>query len=271
MRGLIKHPLRVSSRLIWLGFELLWAAFSFVLNVPFSSEFGLQARARWLQRASRRMLRIFDMEIDAAGPIPKSGLLVSNHLSYLDILVLSALTPCVFVAKREVRRWPIFGWFARLGGTLFADRSRRTQVGPLNAQIQAAMDGGALVVLFPEGTSSDGRDVLPFKSSLLEPGTNAAHALAASHLGYALEDGDVSEEVCYWKDMTFAPHLLNLLGKRRIHVSLRFSQVTHRGGQRKELARQLRSEVLRLKSDSDRSHHPFRKPYGLPCMNISQS
>src|ERR1043165_3236268 len=247
MRGFFKHPLRVSSRLIWLGFELLWAALNFGFYVSSGFELELQARARWLQVTSRRLLRIFDAEIEVAGPIPKRGLLVSNHFSYFDILVLGALTPSVFVAKSEVRRWPIFGWFARLGGTLFADRSRRTQVGRLNAQIQAAMDEGGLVVLFPEGTSSDGQDVLPFKSSLLEPATNAAHPLAGGHICYALDDGNVAEEVCFWKDMTFAPHLLNLLSKRKIRAYLRFSQLSQDRGRRKELAEQLRGAVLSLK------------------------
>jgi 1-acyl-sn-glycerol-3-phosphate acyltransferase len=247
MRGFFKHPLRVSTRLIWLGFELFWAALNFGFYVSFGSDLGPKARARWLQNGSRRMLRIFDTEIEVTGPIPKSGLLVSNHLSYFDIPVLSALSPCIFVAKCELRSWPVFGWLARLGGTLFADRSRRIQVGPLTAQIQSAMSRGALVVVFPEGTSSDGQGVLPFKSSLLQPGTNAADPLAASHIQYELEDGNIAAEVCYWTDMTFAPHLLNLLSKKRIHVSLRFSQLNQRSNKRKELARQLHKEVLKLK------------------------
>jgi 1-acyl-sn-glycerol-3-phosphate acyltransferase len=251
MNGLFKHPMRVGSRLIWLAFELFWAALNYVFYVPFSPESRLKARAQWLQRGSRRVLKIFDAEIGVAGPIPKNGLLVSNHLSYLDIFALSALTPCIFVAKCEVRRWPIFGWFARLSGTLFADRSRRTQVGPLTAQIQGALERGALVVIFPEGTSSDGQDVLPFKSSLLEPGAKAAHPLAASHVRYELDDGNVAEEVCYWKDMTFAPHLLNLLGKSRIRVFLRFCALSRHSENRKKLAQQLRGAVLSLKAASD--------------------
>jgi 1-acyl-sn-glycerol-3-phosphate acyltransferase len=168
-------------------------------------------------------------------------------LSYVDILVLSALTPSIFVAKSEVKHWPVFGWFARLGGTLFTDRARRAQVGPLAKALRTSLDQGALVVLFPEGTSSDGQNVLPFKSALLEPATNYSYPLSASLIEYQLEDGDVSEEVCYWKDMTFVPHLINLLSKRRIEASVRFSELRQRREGRKELARQLHSEVLKLK------------------------
>jgi 1-acyl-sn-glycerol-3-phosphate acyltransferase len=193
------------------------------------------------------VLGIFNVDVQAIGPIPTSGLLVSNHLSYLDILVLSALTPSIFVAKRDVKNWPVFGWFAHLGGTLFVDRERRTQVGGSTKALQDVLEEGALVVLFPEGTSSDGRSVLPFKSALLEPAANCSYPMSASLIEYHLEDGEVGEEVCYWKDMTFVPHLLNLLTKRRIEASVRFSEVQPGSKNRKELARRLHSEVLKLR------------------------
>lgn len=242
------HPLRVIARLMWLGSELLIAAFNYSFRVAFRSDScPLQARASWLQAASRRVLRIFGVEILANGEIPQKGILVCNHLSYLDILVLSALTPCVFIAKSEVRNWPIFGWFARLAGTLFTERRRRTQVGPLTAQIRTELDQGGLVVLFPEGTSSDGSGVLPFRSALLEPATDLAYSVTASHIGYELEDGNVGEEVCYWKDMTFAPHVVNLLSKKRIRAQLKFSGLSERSKERKGLARQLHAKVAALK------------------------
>ena len=89
--------------------------------------------------------------------------------------------------------------------------------------------------------------VLPFKSSLLEPAARQAHSLTAGLLQYELGDGDGSEEVCYWKDMTLVPHLINLLSKRRVHASVRFAQLREGSKDRKELAKQLHSEVLRLK------------------------
>ena len=247
MNGLRKHPVRVGARLVWLAGELIWAAISYVPKVVLrSGSSGLEARASWLQAGCRRGLRIFDVEVQAAGPIPNCGLLVSNHLSYLDILVLSALAPSIFVAKRDVKSWPIFGWFARLGGTLFADRDRRTQVGQLTRELRTLLDRGALVVLFPEGTSSDGSTVLPFKSALLEPATNASRPVSASLIAYQLEDGNVGEEVCYWKDMTFIPHLLNLLSKRCIKASVCFAGPQPDRTNRKELARHLHAEVLKL-------------------------
>jgi 1-acyl-sn-glycerol-3-phosphate acyltransferase len=225
--------------------ELLITAVAFVFRCGFRP--SLMERASWLQFATRRFLRIFAARVRTSGPMPTSGLLVCNHLSYVDILVLASLTPAVFVAKREVKSWPVFGWFATLAGTLFVERERRTQVGLTTNEIQSALDQGALVVLFPEGTSSGGETVLPFKSSLLEPATHQTNSLFAGLIQYQIEDGDVSEEVCYWKDMTLLPHLINLFSKRTIHATVRFKQLREGSTDRKELAKQLHSEILRLK------------------------
>jgi 1-acyl-sn-glycerol-3-phosphate acyltransferase len=194
------------------------------------------------------MLRIFRIETQLTGNIPSNGLLVCNHLSYLDILILGSLTPCVFVAKREVRHWPVLGWFATLAGTVFVHREKRTRAARSVAEIGAALRTGALVVLFPEGTSSGGATVLPFKSSLLESAAQQSHPLTAGLLAYELADGDASEEVCYWKDMTLVPHLINLCSKRTVHAAVHFNHLGEGHADRKQLARQLHAEVLRMKS-----------------------
>jgi len=189
----------------------------------------------------------FQVETQCVGGIPTSGLLVCNHLSYLDILVLAGLTPSLFVAKSEVRYWPVFGWFARLAGTIFVNRSQPSQTAKSADEIATALRNGVLVVLFPEGTSSGGETVLLFKSALLEPATRHTHALSVGLIAYELSDGDVSEEVCYWKDMTLVPHLINLLSRRAVRASVSFTALWQGCSNRKELARQLRFEVLRLK------------------------
>jgi 1-acyl-sn-glycerol-3-phosphate acyltransferase len=244
MSALFRHPFRVVGRLLWLMAEFIFAALNFLRCGRNPS---IIERARWLHCCSRRMLRVLRPTVRVSGSVPTSGLLVSNHLSYVDILVLSSLTPAIFVSKHEVQNWPVFSWFAKMGGTLFVDRERRTTVGQTTDEIQSALDQGALVVLFPEGTSSNGKTVLPFKSSLLEPATRQTQALFVSVIQYELEDGNVAEEVCYWKDMKMLPHALNLLSKRSIRASVRFTQLPESSTDRKELARQLHSEVLRLK------------------------
>jgi 1-acyl-sn-glycerol-3-phosphate acyltransferase len=117
-----------------------------------------------------------------------------------------------------------------------------------------------LVVLFPEGTSSGGETVLPFKSSLLAAATSNQHALTAGCVCYELADGVVSEEVCYWKDMTLVPHLINLLSKRRIHAELHFAETRQKTTDRKVLARHLHSQVLALKTILSRTRQFSAKP-----------
>jgi lyso-ornithine lipid O-acyltransferase len=208
------------------------------------------ARAQWLQRQSRRAVKIFDVRMSVSGPVPAGGLLISNHLTYLDILVISSITPAVFVAKHEIKSWPVIGLLAQMAGTLFIDRARRTQVGEMNAQIEATLNSGALVVLFPEGTSSDGRSVLPFKSSLFEPAACRMHSVTIGSIQYAMDDGDPAYEICYWGDHVFFPHLLNLLGHRAFRVTVRFAPFNPPAVDRKELARLSRAEILKLKEAS---------------------
>jgi lyso-ornithine lipid O-acyltransferase len=248
MKGLRQYPFRVAGRLLWFGGEVLLSLFVFPFCCVFYPQDSRRARrALWLQGTNRRVIRIFKLEIRSAGTIPVSGLLVCNHMSYLDILVLSSLTPAVFVAKREVKSWPVMGLMAQLSGTIFVDRERRTHVGKVNNEIQNALNDGMLVVLFPEGTSSDGKTVLPFKSSLLELAARQSHLLTVGCIQYTLADGDAGTEVCYWGDAVFFPHLLNLLSKRNVYVSVRFAPIQSHSADRKQLAQQLHSQILNFK------------------------
>jgi 1-acyl-sn-glycerol-3-phosphate acyltransferase len=243
-----RHPLRVTGRFIWFAGAALAAALDFLFRCAFRPEKTPPShRALWMQRHARSMSKIFRLETRAEGPVPARGLLISNHLGYLDILVLASVAPAVFVAKRDVKFWPVVGVLAQMGGTLFVNRKLRAQVGRVKDEIDAALNRGALVVLFPEGTSSDGRTVLPFKSSLLEPAAQPAHPLTVGAIQYSIGDGDAGEEVCYWGDHTFFPHLLNLMGKRAVRATVRFAPFQRTGADRKQLALELRGEILRLK------------------------
>ena len=232
--------IRAALRMIWLAAEIFRGL------VAYRSAGSLRLRARWLHLVCRRTLRIFAVNVDLSGRIPSSGLLVANHLSYLDILLLSSLTPCVFVAKSQVRAWPIFGWFARIAGTIFVNRGNRRDAARASEEIRAALRVGALVVLFPEGTSSDGTAVLPFKSSLLEGVIGERVPVSVAALRYELPDGDAGAEACYWGEHTLVPHLLNLMTKRTVHASVSFSPVPNTWRDRKKLAVQLHGEVTRI-------------------------
>jgi 1-acyl-sn-glycerol-3-phosphate acyltransferase len=209
---------------------------------------GASARAEWLHRWCRFACRVLGLRLTTSGAMPDSGLLVSNHLSYLDIIALSSLRSCVFVAKRDVRGWPLFGWLARAAGTIFVERNCRSATANEVKRISLAIESGLLVVLFPEGTSSDGATVLPFKSSLLQAAIAARSPIAVAGIDYQLADGSVADEVCYWRNMTLVPHLLNLLSKRAIETTVHFSPSRLRTYDRKTLARELRAEAAALRS-----------------------
>ncbi len=242
---------RAAGKLAWFFAQIAVDVTDYLFRTAFVSKNSKRAaRAAWLQHACRRHLKIFGYTANVSGDIPQSGLLVSNHLSYLDILAICSTAPAAFVSKAEVRRWPLFGWLAAMGGTVFIERERRTHVGEVNREIENALAEGVLVVVFPEGTSSDGQTVLPFRAPLLEPALRGGHEIATAWIHYELPEGDAKQEVCYWGDHTFFPHLIHLLGKKSVRATLRFGRFQRTTDDRKELARQLREAILALKAKS---------------------
>ena len=240
-------------RPIWRAFALAFfsigALVEICLTIPFvPHDRRVRVRAQWLHRWCSFACGILGLRLTVRGSIPCAGLLVCNHLSYLDIIVLSSVRPCIFVAKSDVAAWPLFGWLACAAGAIFVDRHRRMAAGAVVDLIREAIAGDSLVVLFPEGTSSDGSTVLPFKSALLEPALQLGCPITTGAIDYSLPGGSVADEVCYWRDMTLVPHLLNLLTKAEIKSKLRLARFDLRGLDRKQLALQLRQGIVRLRS-----------------------
>lgn len=208
---------------------------------------SIRDRIRWLRRAAVRHAKWMGIRIRIHGEIPHEGLIVANHVSYADIVALSAVTGCAFVSKKEVARWPLFGLYAKCGATIFVDREKRSAVADVAAEMRERLDAGVPLTLFPEGTSTGGDDVLPFRSSLFEPVVELGCPVTACALRYTLDDGgSVADEVAYWRDMTLAPHLLNLLGKNGVTLDIHFGPSSKRTGDRKTLARDLHAEVRAL-------------------------
>lgn len=221
------------------------------------AECMLQAARRYVNAASRadilhrwnlRILASIGVEVSVVGPVPAQGLIVSNHLSYLDILVFSATAPCVFVSKSEVKSWPLVGWVAALTGTVFIDRSSPSETQRVWPQMHDRLQAGTRVVLFPEGTSTNGHEVLPFHSSLFEAAVTSSAPTTAGYISYALlaNDGDPSMDVCYWGDMTMLPHLIKLLTKTNVRATIRFAQQSKVFSNRKQAALELQRDVQEL-------------------------
>lgn len=152
-------------------------------------------------------------------------LLLCNHLSYLDVVLLAAVHPSAFVTSREVQQSGLQGWLARAGGAVFVERRRRTQVAEQIGQVAEALRDGLPLVLFPEGTSGDGRAVLPFRSSLLQAALDSIVNIQPVCLNYLRADGielgrSSAEKIFYFGDHEFVPHLLSLLALRSIEIQL---------------------------------------------------
>ena len=193
------------------------------------------------------MAGAFQIDVRAEGALPASGLIASNHLSYLDVLAFAAVTPCVFVSKAEVLHWPIFGMLARFGGTLFVQRERRTAVEAVTRQMEAVLAAGLPLVLFPEGTSTDGSEVRPYFPSLLEAAVRCQTVLTPAAIGYAAP-GWRESNFCYYGSISFLPHLRSLLRVPRTQARVSFGQGLSGFANRKQAAWQLREHTLALRA-----------------------
>ena len=208
---------------------------------------SLKARAKWLQLWAGRLLRILRVDVEWQGTPPSRGLMVSNHLGYVDVLVYGSICPLIFLSKSEVKSWPVAGPLTRCAGTVYINRQNKAEVMRAGADLEKVVQAGMVVTLFLEGTSSDGSKVLPFRSSLLAPAEEHGWLVTPSWIHYSMQDGSVAKDVAYWGDMTFFPHFLRLLTKQSVQAHVRFgAPVTKKPG-RKELARELHVEVCRMK------------------------
>lgn len=204
---------------------------------------SIRRRVDWLQRVAVRHAKWIGLRVEVHGEIPRRGLIVSNHVSYLDIVGLSALGAFAFVAKREVAGWPVFGAYARLGATIFVNREQRGAVADVVEAMRGHLQEDVPMVLFPEGTSTGGDTVLAFRSSLFDPVVKLGCPVTACGLRYTIQQGSVADEVAYWRDMTLAPHLLNLLSKGGLTLHVHFGAAHPPTLDRKALARTTHAEV----------------------------
>lgn len=198
---------------------------------------------------SRRLLAILGVEVDAVGRAPDLPFfLVSNHLGYLDIPVLASHTGMVFIAKSEIARWPVVGSICKCVDTIFIDREARRDIPRVISLIERELELGAAVALFPEGTSSQGATVLPFRPSLLEAPARGRMPVSVASLSYDIPDGETPAHlrVCWWGGMTFGPHLMNLLSIPRIRARVVFGKQQISDSDRKRLAARLREALLEI-------------------------
>ena len=188
-----------------------------------------QERADWLHRFCARAMRGMGIEINVSGSFPKRGVVISNHLSYLDIVVYAAIHPCVFVSKAEVAGWPVVGWMTTMSGTVYVARGHGGSAMKAREGMQAAVDAGLPVVFFPEGTTSNGSGLLKFHSGLLAQALDGGAPVTAACIryGFAEDNGpdvSVADDVCYWGERNMLGHIFTFLGLRGVRAEVRFAE-----------------------------------------------
>ncbi|MBY4898106.1 1-acyl-sn-glycerol-3-phosphate acyltransferase [Cupriavidus sp. AU9028] len=212
---------------------------------------GVPARNTHIRRWSRRLLRLCGVEVQCIGEPPAQGqgvMLVANHISWLDIFVIHSCQPARFVAKSEIRRWPVVGWLCEKTGTLFIERGRKRDAHRVLHDLVACMRHGDQVCVFPEGTTSDGLTVLPFHANLMQ--APVAGDLPVLPLGLRYRDaasGAVTVAPAYIGEMSLLDSLDVILKAPPIRAELAFGpRIDTRGFGRRSLAELARDTVVCL-------------------------
>jgi 1-acyl-sn-glycerol-3-phosphate acyltransferase len=223
----------VSWLAAWRGFllaaSLLFCALRFQGTRLVSFLRGRQVtahqRAEWMHFCAHVVLSAMGIHYRVEGDLPVgSTLIVANHLSYLDIVIASAALPCAFVAKQEIGSWPFFGPLSKMGGAIFVDRSSRASAWETADQMVLRLAENVPVVLFPEGTSTDGSEVIRFHSTLFAPAVEGRLPVVPAAIFYERSGTGTERDLCWFGDETFLPHLLRVLAVDGFTAVVRFGK-----------------------------------------------
>ena len=215
--------------------------------------------AVWVHHWCRRLVWALGVEFELHGPVPDAGsgmlAVVSNHLSYLDVLLYSATRPFVMVSKVEVRGWPLIGWITAQAGTVYVQRADvkggQTQThAEVNAMMAEAYRSGLPVMFFPEGTTTDGSEIVPFRRGLYNSVVQDGVPVKVAAIGYEFTQpnpgASIGEHVCFVGEAEFGPHLLGFLGLRGVKAKIRFGDEFVAGDDRFALAWNSREMMVEM-------------------------
>ncbi len=209
---------------------------------PFLGPAGRMRRVGWW---SARLLKLLGIALHARGaPHAGARLVVANHISWLDILAINAVQPVRFVSKSDVRQWPFIGYLVASGGTLFIERERKRDAMRVVHQMAEALRAGDVVAVFPEGTTGDGRSLLPFHANLLQ----AAIATGTPVQPLALRFGDarsaISDAALFLGDTTLVRSMWNVACAQGLYVSVQLlSAESTQHLERRALAERVRAQI----------------------------
>jgi 1-acyl-sn-glycerol-3-phosphate acyltransferase len=205
-----------------------------------------------VQQWAQRFLAIWRIQLEVHGQPPRQGplLLVANHISWLDILVLHAAGFCRFVAKSDVGRWPVIGTLATGAGTLYIERASRRDALRVVHHMRDALQRGEVVAVFPEGTTSDGLTLLPFHANLIQAAISADAPMQPVALSFMdARTGQTSLAPCYIGDDTLIGSIWRTLTTPGIVALVRYGEPQHaQGRDRRVWAVDLREAVAALRT-----------------------
>lgn len=216
----LKLP-RIVLRLIFVA---LWIIFGLLCVGLVYRLLARSARANLNRYWSRQLMALCGVRVIVSGQPILTGpvLWAANHVSWIDIFVVNSVRATAFVAKSEIRRWPLIGWLAAGAGTIFIERGQRRAVQAVGEAVQARFEQGAAVGLFPEGTTSKGDSVQPFHASLFEPARAAGVLIQPVALRF-LHQGQRSSLASFVGEETLATNLWRVLGTRGLAVEIEFT------------------------------------------------
>ena len=196
-------------------------------------------RQDFKRRWSRQLLDALGVHLHVCGKRPRDGLIVCNHVSWLDIYAINALVATTFVCKDDVRHWPLIGWLGASTGTLFMKRGSRSAAMRTKERLADHLRRNNSVCIFPEGTTTSGELVLPFHSALLQSAIDAHARVAPAALSYCASDGAPTQAAAYAGDTTLWQSLRSIVGNGGLRVHIEFLPAIEPAGQdRRQLARQ---------------------------------
>lgn len=256
---ILQHPFRFLRK---LGAFSVWATrlFFHCIHLRKRGRFDAENRQEWMRANARRLAQILRLRIRLTGKVPEWGLIASNHLSYLDVVVIATVAPGVFVSKSEVRRWPILGILSRWAGTLYLRRAHRSDLARIGREVAALLQAKERVVIFPEGTSTDGKRVLGFHSSLFWPAETTRSPTTPCFLKYREPGNKPERRVCFQGTALFLPHFLNLLALEFIEAELVFGEPIAGAATRKQLAQATHAGVCQIAAASQTVQKPRPNP-----------
>lgn len=235
-------------RLLRLGLHLVCG---FLIVATYLNRLPQPRRQRQMLRWSRQALGLLAIRVEVMGALPdpsvQKTLFVANHITWIDIWAIKSRFPLHFVAKSEIRGWPLLGRLAHATDTIFIERHRRHATGKAVAELRQALEHNENLCFFPEGTTTDGTELKAFKPSLLQAAIDASATVQPLAIRYTHPDGSCNTAVAYHGETTLLQSLRAVLKQRNITVQLIFAPpIAAAGQQRRQLAQQARSAIAAL-------------------------